>query len=300
MSKEYLSFVSEVQELEHLLEEIPEENVIERIGLQYRLESARKHLETISAQAVKKARLVFDGAPVLRGQGIAADFAGRAAAAFSNAFAAVTAGLGTVLSNHGPIPDYERNRLWITGTAIGSFGFEFEVPDAGPGLFPEMPEKYSTAMVQVIELFELSTRGSDDEVAEVVDGMQVRAVREVHKFLEELVKNDAWFSLKFGESNFKSSGSEEVKSAHDRLKEDNIQEKEEVLEGEFHGILPENRTFEFLDAGRNEIIRGKLGPGIKNPAQINKRLLYKKVRVKVQIIQVGEGRPHYTLQSVEE
>jgi len=52
MPKEYLSFLSEVKELEHLLEEIPEENVIERIGLQFRLESAKKKLASFSVKGL--------------------------------------------------------------------------------------------------------------------------------------------------------------------------------------------------------------------------------------------------------
>lgn len=39
--EEYISFASEIKELEALLDEIPEENAIERMGLEARLKTAR-------------------------------------------------------------------------------------------------------------------------------------------------------------------------------------------------------------------------------------------------------------------
>lgn len=60
--------------------------------------------------------------------GVVADFASKAAGFFTDAFTAVAAGLAENLRYMGPIPDKEKNQLLITGTAIGSFGFEFELP----------------------------------------------------------------------------------------------------------------------------------------------------------------------------
>ncbi len=44
---EYLSFLSEIEELEMLLEEIPVDNVLERISLEARLKSAKSAIECI-------------------------------------------------------------------------------------------------------------------------------------------------------------------------------------------------------------------------------------------------------------
>ena len=124
-----LTIASEIRELENLLAAIPEGNVIERMSLESRLESARAALAALPQQMIApKARLTFRGKPVFGSHGIAADFGGKAAGAFSDAFAAVAAGLSESLRDMGPIPNRDKNQLVITSTAIGSFGFEFELP----------------------------------------------------------------------------------------------------------------------------------------------------------------------------
>lgn len=69
----------------------------------------------------------------------------------------------------GPIPNRDKNQLVITSTAIGSFGFEFELPAPDPSsLFPET-EKAQEAMAKIEALFRLAAEGTDDEVAEVIE-----------------------------------------------------------------------------------------------------------------------------------
>ncbi len=48
--EDYIFFSSEIAELEALLTEIPAENLIERMGLEARLESARKRVAGIAEQ----------------------------------------------------------------------------------------------------------------------------------------------------------------------------------------------------------------------------------------------------------
>lgn len=132
MTNDYLTIASEIRELENLLAAISEGNVIERMSLESRLESAKAALAGLPQQFAPKARLTFRGKPVFGSHGIAADFGGKAAGAFSDAFAAVAAGLSEGLRYMGPIPNRDKNQLLITGTAIGSFGFEFELPAAEP------------------------------------------------------------------------------------------------------------------------------------------------------------------------
>ena len=91
MTNHYLAIASEIRELENLLATIPEGNVIERMSLESRLESARAALAGLPQQSAPKARLTFRGKPVFGSHGIAADFGGKAADAFSDAFAAVQA-----------------------------------------------------------------------------------------------------------------------------------------------------------------------------------------------------------------
>ena len=107
------------------------------MSLESRLESAKAALATLPYHLATKARLTFRGKPVFGSHGIAADFGGKAADAFSDAFAAVAAGLKEGLRYMGPIPNRDKNQLLITGTAIGSFGFEFELPEVDTSCFPK-------------------------------------------------------------------------------------------------------------------------------------------------------------------
>lgn len=115
------NIASEIRELENLLTAIPEGNVIERMSLESRLESAKAALANLPQQFAPKARLTFRGKPVFGSHGIAADFGGKAAGAFSDAFAAVAAGLSEGAALHGsdtepgqePVADYGYRRRLV-------------------------------------------------------------------------------------------------------------------------------------------------------------------------------------------
>ena len=156
---DYISFASEIKELEDLLARIPTENVISRIGLQSRLKAAQEAIARHNPlRLAKKARLTFRGRPVVGSHGASAEFAARASGFFTDAFSAVVAGISENLSYMGPIPDKEKNQLLITGTAIGSFGFEFELPQFQPenangqeDLFPQATKPENRAEVAMCQ-----------------------------------------------------------------------------------------------------------------------------------------------------
>lgn len=299
MTDRYLNIGSEIRELENLLAAVPEGNVIERMSLESRLESARAALATLPPQTAPKARLTFRGKPVFGSHGIAADFGGKAAGAFSDAFAAVAAGLSEGLHDMGPIPNRDKNQLLITGTAIGSFGFEFELPETERSLFNEA-EKAREAMVRIEALFRLAAEGSDDEVAEVIEDVHPRAVRKVHDFLELLVQQQAWCGLEFGDRCFRFADYEQIMASCERLKDENIQETEGTYRGEFQGVLPAGRTFEFRLADDAGLIRGKIDLAIEDPDLLNREWLHKPVTVKLNVMQVGQGRPRFTLMTLDD
>lgn len=299
MNNEYIYIASEIQELKSLLSSIPQGNIIERMSLESRLFSAEQTLKKIpQAHVNKKARLTFRGRPVLGSHGIAADFAAKAAGAFSDAFTAISASLNEGLRHIGPIPNKDKNQLLITGTAIGSFGFEFELPPYELSLFPEsnQPEK---AMRKIETLFRLAAEGTDDEVAEVIEEVHPRAVKKVYEFLDILVQQNAWCGLEFENRLFRYNDYEHLKNSSCRLKDDNIKEAEEVFLGEFQGVLPTGRAFEFKLSDQKGLIRGKLDISIDDPDNLNRQWLHKPVTIKLNMMQVGEGRPRYTLMSLD-
>ena len=301
MTNNYLTIASEIGELENLLAAIPEGYVIERMSLESRLESARAALAALPQQMIApKARLTFRGKPVFGSHGIAADFGGKAAGAFSDAFAAVAAGLSESLRDMGPIPNRDKNQLVITSTAIGSFGFEFELPAPDPSsLFPET-EKAQEAMAKIEALFRLAAEGTDDEVAEVIEEVHPRAVKKVYEFLDLLVQQQAWCGLEFADRFFRYADYEQIKASSERLKADNIQEREETYRGEIQGVLPTGRTFEFRLADQEGLIKGKVDLAIADPDVLNREWLHKPVTVKLNVMQVGQGRPRFTLMTLDD
>ncbi|WP_300294596.1 hypothetical protein [Nitrosomonas sp.] len=299
MTNEALFLASEIKELEALLASVPADALIERMSLEARLLNAREVLAALPEQISQKAKLTFRGKPVLGSHGIAADFGAKAAGAFSDAFSAIAAALSSGLRDMGPIPDRDKNQLLITGTAIGSFGFEFELPAEEPSLFPETA-KAQEAMKTIESLFRLAAEGSDDAVAEVIEEIHPRAVRKVHDFLELLVQQQAWCALEFDDRFFRFSDYEQIKLSSERLRDENIQEREESYQGEFQGVLPASRSFEFKLSSEDEIIKGKVDKTVADPDILNREWLHKPVTVVLHVMQVGQGRPRFTLMKLDD
>lgn len=282
---------TEIQELTTLLDGLPTTAVIQRISLENRLKTVRQELEQLEATPEPlRARLTFRGRPVFGSHGLAADFGGKASNAFADAFAAVVAGLNENLQLKGPIPDRAKNQLLITGTARGSFGFEFELPAAS--LFPEH-DRTEDAMKTIQSLFEASAEGSDDDVAELVDVIHPRAVKKVSEFISLLSHYQAWCGLEFKHKTFRFEGIEQLERSAGRLAESNIREEKEVHQGQFLGVLPNSRSFEFETP--DGIIKGKIGAAIDDPDSINRSWLKRGATVTLGVIQVGQGHPRYTL-----
>ncbi len=295
--QEYLYLSSEVSQLESLLAEIPAANVINRMGLESRLKSARTALAGQNPlQLIKKAKLTFRGRPVFGSHGVAADFASKAAGIFTDAFSAVAAGLAENLRYMGPIPDKEKNQLLITGTAIGSFGFEFELP---PSELALQVGRAESAMEKLERLFQVAAEGTDDDIAELVEEIHPRAVKKAAEFLAYVGEQDAWCGMEFKEKVFGFAGVEQVRASAERLTSNNIRETEESFSGEFQGVLPRSRTFEFKLLDQEGVLRGKVGPEIPDADLLNREYLHKPVNVEFHVIQVGQGRPRYTLLTLD-
>ena len=157
------------------------------------------------------------------------------------------------------------------------------------------------ALEKIQELFKLTANGTDDELSELIDEIHPRAVRKVADFLNLLLINKAWCGLDFNEKYFKYSGIEQIQIASDRLKEENIKTSQEPFQGVFQGVLPKGRTFEFaLLKDNKNVIRGKIGLQIENPSEINRIYLEQPVNALFSIVQVGQGRPKYTLEKLDD
>lgn len=96
------------------------------MSIRSRIEETRSSIAMYGENPYQPARvtLTYRGAPVWGTHGVLAEFGAAATQAFSEAIATIAASLSGVLADKGPIPNRSSNQLLITGTALGSFGFE--------------------------------------------------------------------------------------------------------------------------------------------------------------------------------
>lgn len=296
---EYCQLLAEKSAIEDFLEQIPEENKIERVGL----ESKKKELEEVLSSREGplyepvRARLTFTGKPVIGNQGIFADFGATIVSTFNDCVAAIGASQIESLGTRGSIPNKDDYRLMITSTALGSFGFELEEVPREEMPFPDMSLVKSA--IEKIKLMLQASIGTDEDLSEAISEADNRALEKLHTFLETMAENDAMCSLEFNNEIFGFSGIDQVKRSEKRLRQDNIRESEDYLSGQFQGVLPKRRHFEFLDEESGEIIFGKVGQDIEDAGIIN-QMSDKTVTIHVRKKQVGKSTPRYLLLSYKE
>ncbi len=286
--------LSERTTLEGFLTEIPVEDVLDRGSVEGRLRKVNALLAQCpdDTRQPARARLTFRGKPVVDSYGIFADFGARATQAFSDTVAKVAASLEGPLASMGPVPNKAQNQLLITSTALGSFGFELEEHREGPMLIDD-GSAVADAVAATQTLLKATT-GDDDSLADAAAGMEPRAITAARSFLQLLADNEAVCALEFGDQRFSFSSVAEVRRSADRLAQGNLHEEQAQLQGEFQGVLPKSRTFEFKLSGSNEVIKGKVGPGITDPDALN-RLLHNPMTITVAATRVGDGRPRFVL-----
>lgn len=301
--KELQQLYAEKATLEKLLAELSESSVIERMSL----ESRKKEVEdTLASQSIPsrqpiKTRLTFSGKPIVGSYGMFAEFAAAVVDAFAGAVTAVGASQShsVKLGARGVIPNRDSCRMLITGTAPGSFGFELEeAPVAGTEmLFPDL-SLVESAIEQTKAIMQASI-GTDDELADAISEIDPRALEALKKFLKTMADQEAVCTLKFKDESFQFKDVGQIRRSESRLSQDNIHEEDKELIGEFLGVLPMRRTFEFKITESNEVISGKVGPEIEDASEINHKL-DKSLKVRMHTKRVGSGRPRYTLAGYQE
>ena len=293
-NEDRLHLLAEQSFLRRDLAETPEMARLTRMSIEARLRKVDAALAALPAdeRAPARARLTFDGVPVIRSHGIFADFGMKAVNSFAEAVASIAASLAAPLAAMGPIPHRDQNQLLITSTAIGSFGFELEEYCAEQ-LELEDSSPVATALERTQALLQ-STFGDDEALADIASETDPRALDKIRTFLKVLTDNSAVCALQYGGSGVRFTDVGQVRRSLARLEVDNLRESEEQLHGEFVGVLPNSRSFEFKLADDGQIIRGKVSPHLQNVDVINHHL-HSIVQIDVTRTQVGNGRPRYLL-----
>lgn len=269
-----------------------------RMSLQSRMNQVAASLRDPGrgAFAPAKAIVTYRGAPVRGVHGMVAEFGAAVTTKFSDAVAAIAASLSGVLNDFGPIPNKAQNQILITGTALGSFGFEFE---EAPSAEAQMPLEGTTPVSQafelVAELLEASTK-SDEELSEPASRLGTRALGMVSEYLDKLIAYEAFCSVTTRDHVFAFSSVDQVRISRSRLSAENISEKGVDFTGQFLGAFPAERRFEFqtLDG---VVIHGRITAEIEDPSEINAHL-NRTFTIKVNARTVGRGRPRYSISAL--
>lgn len=303
MNDEHLSILSEIQELKYLLEATPKEHIIDRMSLEARLEHVQGLLKEFSdTDYTPKARLIFKGQPVLDGHGMLASFGTEASKGFADLFAIVMADLSGVLGNRTKLSNREVFQLRLTGTVVGSFGFEFELPPPSPAVYPfAEPAVREEAIQKITTLLRLSVENDEKDLAEAIHDLHIRATNKISEFLKLLVNRHAWCGLEFKDDSFHYKDYEQIKASHSRFTAiSTVEEREVTYRGEFQGILPDERKFEFKLHDKNNPISGRINKYIKYPSILNRKWLNKQVKIKLTVAHPARGIPRYTLMSLDD
>ncbi|WP_309266608.1 hypothetical protein [Aeromonas salmonicida] len=285
--------------LQRMLASMPATARLTRMSQEARLRKIEAQLDALPAdqRALARAKLTFDGVPVIRSHGIFADFGMKAVSSFTDAVVSIAASLSAPLAAMGPIPNREQHQLLITSTAIGSFGFELEEHrvERAEQLALDLENESSVAVaLERTQALLQSTLGNDDDLADIASETDPRALEKVRNFLRVLEDNRAVCAFQFGGRGVRFTDVGQVSSSLARLGADNLHESEESLQGEFIGVLPDSRTFEFKLVGEGQVIRGKVSPRVQEVDLINE-MLHEAVQIDVTKTQVGNGRPRYLL-----
>lgn len=280
--------------LRRLLVGTPAKARLTRMSTEARIRNIEAQLTAspIDERVPARAKLTFDGVPVVGSHGVFADFGMRAVSSFTDAVACIAASLTAPLSAMGPIPNRDQNQLLITNTAIGSFGFELEEFRVQQSALTEA-SPVAVALDRTQALLQ-STLGNDEDLADIASETDPRALEKVRAFLKVLADSSAVCTLQFEGRGVRFTDVGQVRNSLARLESENLKETSASLQGEFVGALPKSRTFEFQLTDGRQIIRGKAAPSIQDVDVLNEHR-YQQVRIEVMVTQVGNGRPRYLL-----
>ena len=295
----YRQLLSEKTTLEQLIAQAPDTDFIGRMSLQSRLKNVQKLIDSVEVERLKKKAIItFRGKPVDGSHGITAQFTGKAIESLNNMVASIVASQQNLLKYHGAIPNREQNALMITGTAVGSFGFELELPNPTNDLFADR-NGTENALSTFQQLVQCSIDGTDDQISDILDNIHPRAIKKTNEFLDVLHAHQAVFAVQFEDKITRIRDDEQLQRIIERLSIDNIQETEESYQGRFLGVLPHTRTFEFRPNGDDVLIKGKIDRSIEHPEILNNEYLNRPLSVIFHVSQFGQAKPKYTLKDIE-
>lgn len=248
---------SEAASVESLLARTGERDVLSRISLSHRLDALRQEIAGHEAEPNTAAgvALIFDGDPVNGSASIDAEFAGKTLQNYQELLSKQVAFSAGMLAERGPVPAEAQDaaRMHIKALVHGSFGFVLEEVRADePGMF-DSPVKAAVAHISdlMVDVASQNIQAFEQRLEDI----DFRVFNTLKKFVSVVYKAGATMRV--------AERDREVRfdlvslgRAYERLRETDVSEVEEVLEGELLGLVPIQRRFEFRRKDNAEIVKG--------------------------------------------
>lgn len=286
---------SEISTVERFLEETPVDGLIMRTTWEHRLAVLRERLAEAEARPRSyPLSITFRGAPVDGTHSIDATFASKAVRAFVEATDTVAASLmtGGDLRDRGRLPGGGNRSLRIVDKAVGSFGFEMELPpEPQEALWPATPDAsdvHVDAIDATLQLLSEAATNDEDALSDLIAEVHPRAATKVREFAEVLVKHSAFCAVAFRDVQLRLDDNDQLRRVTAALADSDISDEEVTLTGTVIGVLPESRRFEARLA-TGEVLSGKIPraipdvPGFKRQWEnVEASLTFRVTRVRVQ------------------
>ena len=300
---DYRFLLSEQTALNKMLAQIPESNVLGRMSLNDRLEQVEEELKTYDGYSPRlvNATLTFSGPPVIGSRGIQADFGLDAAKGFVKLVGLIGANFHGALPQRGRLSNTDDYRLMITGTAVGSYGFQVESASQQPTLEGEVAP-VEVAISRVKDIFQASV-GTDEQLTHAIDGIDTRALKGMSNFLKTVADNTAVCSLALGGEVFSFRDAGQVRRSQNRLSQDYIREENVTGTGRLLGFFPRRPRAQLeiesvdADLGDREVgrvVTAKVEASLAADTDIN-GILRRDISFEARVRRVGAGRPTYVI-----
>jgi hypothetical protein len=239
-----------------LLDQLSDEDVMTRLGLESRLRELRETVAQFDrepAEPTASAALFFGGRPVFGARGVESEFGAAALTTFQDLVAKVLAHKSGDLGQRGIIPNKGASTLHVTNIVRGSFGFLLE--EVRPRQeFVETPLK--EAVNEATRLLDAFGEQDEERHRSAVEAIDERVLSTVREFFNLMRQSGATLRLVAGDAD-RSFGPDAVARAAERATSTNVEDAHTIIRGQLAGVLPEARQFEFRAAAERGTIRGK-------------------------------------------
>ena len=293
MSEERIHLLSERTFLQEMVDTAPEEAWISRMGHESRLREIEARLAELPEDEPDPVRCVlsFEGKAAVTGRGVSAVFLGKVISEFAGLVTAIASSLRGVRGEEDIPPGSHHDQILVSGVEGNQCGVMFEAAE------PPQPADGSSPVEMALARMQLLLRGfigDDDLLADAISQIPRNMLDRVQEFLRFLVDQDTVLAMEYRDRYIAFDSIAQIQQGLSRLSDGSLHESQVELQGQFVGVLPESRTFEFWLADGRQVVSGKISPGLDQVETLNLHLDVP-VRVIVSQTQVGNSKPHYML-----